>query len=124
MSGQTSDDLMEARFEFRRLLEEYGLVLLAGSEAEALSWLETQVIELADSVSRRERFLELVRQVREGLKREQERERLSLGKTIQQGEKLQDSEQKRRLNPYASRRFRRITILPPGFTERGEDARL
>jgi hypothetical protein len=111
MSGQTSDDLMEARFEFRRLLEEYGLVLLAGSEADALSWLETQIIKLADSVSRRERFLELVRQVREGLKREQERERLSLGKESQQGEKLPDSEQKRRANPYSPRRFRRINIL-------------
>ena len=110
MSGQTSDDLMEARFEFRRLLEEYGLVLLAGSEADALSWLETQIIKLADSVSKRERFLELVRQVREGLKREQERGWLSLGKERQQGEKLSDSEQKRRLNPYALRGFRKIRI--------------
>ena len=111
MSGQTSDDLMGARFQFRRLLEEYGLVLLAGSEADALSWLETQIIKLADSVSRRERFLELVRQVREGLKREQERERLRLWEESQQGEKLPDSEQKRRANPYASKRFRRINIL-------------
>ena len=110
MSGQTSDDLMEARFEFRRLLEEYGLVLLAGSEAEALSWLETQIIKLADSVSKRERFLELVRQVREGLKREQERGRLRLWKERQQGEKLPDSEQERRLNPYAPRKFRKFNI--------------
>jgi len=110
MSGQTSDDLMEARLTFRQLLEEYGLVLLAGSEADALSWLETQIIELADSVYRRERFLELVRQVKEGLKREQERGRLSLGKEIQQGEKLPDSEQKRRANPYAPRKFRKFRI--------------
>ena len=110
MSGQTSDDLMGARLQFRNLLEEYGLVLLAGSEAESLSWLETQIIKLADSVSKRERFLELVRQVREGLKREQERGWLSLGKERQQGEKLSDSEQKRRPNPYAPRRFRRIKI--------------
>jgi hypothetical protein len=104
------DTLMEARLEFRQLLEEHGLVSLAGSEAETLSWLETQVIQLADSVSRRERFLELVRQVREGLKREQERERLSLRKERQQGEKLPDSEQKRRSNPYAPRGFRRFNI--------------
>ena len=104
------DTLMEARLQFRNLLEEHGFVLLAGSEAEALSWLESQVIQLADSVSRRERFLELVRQVREGLKREQERERLSLGKERRQGEKLQDSEQKRRLNPYAPRKFRKFNI--------------
>jgi hypothetical protein len=104
------DILMEARLQFRNLLEEYGLVLLAGSEAEGLSWLETQIIGLADSVSRRERFLELVRQVREGLKREQERERLTLGKERQQGEKLPDSEQKIRPNPYGPRGFRRIRI--------------
>lgn len=110
MSGQTSDDLMGAQLQFRNLLEEYGLVLLAGSEAESLSWLETQIIQLADSVSRRERFLELVRQVREGLKREQEGGRLSLGKEIQQGGKLPDSEQKRRANPYGPRGFRRIRI--------------
>jgi len=104
------DTLLKARLQFRNLLEEYGLALLAGSEAEALSWLEGRVIELADSVSRRERFLNLVRQVREGLEREQERERVSLGKERQQGEKLLDSEQKRRVNPYASRKLRRIRI--------------
>ena len=103
-------DILEARLQFRNLLEEHGFVLLAGSEADALSWPETQIIELADSVGRRERFIELVRQVREGLKREQERERLSLGKERRQGEKLQDSEQKRKLNPYAPRKFRRFNI--------------
>ena len=65
----TNDCLMEARLTFRKLLSGHGLISLAGSEAETLAWLEGRVIELADSVSRRERFLELVRQVREGLKR-------------------------------------------------------
>ena len=104
------DTLLKARLQFRNLLEEYGMVFLAGSEAEALSWLETQIIQLADTVSRRERYLELVRQVREGLEREQERERVSLGKERQQGEKLPDSEQKRRANPYAEARFRKFRI--------------
>jgi hypothetical protein len=104
------DTLLKARLQFRNLLEEYGLVLLAGSEAEALSWLETQINELADTVSRRERFLELVRQVREGLEREQERERVRICNERQQGEKLLDSEQKRRTNPYVPRGFRKFNI--------------
>ena len=104
--GTPMDTLMEARLTFRQLLEEYGLVSLAGSEADALSWLETQIIELADSVGRRERFIELVRQVREGLKREQ-----GESKVAQNGERIE------RRNPYVEARFRRINILPPGFTD-------
>jgi hypothetical protein len=112
MKGEqnTNACLMEARLTFRQLLSGHGLISLAGSEQDALSWLETQIIQLADSVSRRERFLELVRQVREGLKREQERERLTIGKARQQREKLPDSEQKIRPNPYGPRGFRRIRI--------------
>jgi len=67
MSGQTSDDLMRARLQFRQLLEENGLVGLSGSEAETLMWLETQIIELADSVTKRQRFIGLLRQTREML---------------------------------------------------------
>jgi hypothetical protein len=104
------DTLIKDQLEFRKLLSEHGLVKLAGGHEDAISWLESTAIELADSVSRRERFLELVRQVREGLKREQERERLTLGKERQQGEKLPDSEQKIRPNPYGPRGFRRIRI--------------
>jgi hypothetical protein len=104
------EDILKARLTFRVLLEKYGLIELAGGQWDAISWLETQIIELADSVSRRERFLELVRQVKEGLERERERERLSLGKERQEGENQSDSEQKRRLNPYASRGFRKIRI--------------
>ena len=99
MSGQTSDDLMGARFQFRRLLEEYGLVLLAGSEADALSWLETQIIKLADSVSRRQRFIGLLRQTREMLSRGQEVSRI-----LPNGERIE------KRNPYIEARFRRIKI--------------
>lgn len=95
---------------FRELLERYGLTELAGGQWDAISWLEAQIIELADSVARRERFLELVRQVKEGLEREQERERVGLGKERRQGEKLSDSEQKRKPNPYAPRKFRKFRI--------------
>jgi hypothetical protein len=56
---------MRARLQFRQLLEENGLVGLSGSEAETLSWLETQIIELVDSTGRRQRFLGLLRQTRE-----------------------------------------------------------
>ena len=104
------ESLMNERLQFRQLLDKHGLVSLVGSKAETLSWLESTAIELADSVSRRERFLELVRQVREGLLREQERERMRLGEEIQRGKKLRDSEQKRRLNPYSEKRFRRFNI--------------
>lgn len=97
MSGQTSDDLMGARLQFRNLLEEYGLVLLAGSEAEALSWLESMVIELADSVSRRQRFIGLLRQTREILSRGQEE-----SKVLPNGERIE------RRNPYIEARYRRI----------------
>jgi len=100
MSGQTSDDLMGARFQFRRLLEEYGLVLLAGSEAESLSWLETQIIKLADSVSRRQRFIGLLRQTREMLSRGQE-----VSRVLPNGGRIE------RVNPHIRMRFRRITIL-------------
>ena len=94
-----SDCLMEARFEFRRLLEEYGLVLLAGSEAEALSWLETQIIKLADSVSRRQRFIGLLRQTREMLSRGQE-----VSRVLPNGGRIE------RVNPYIEARFRRFRI--------------
>ena len=99
MSGQTSDDLMGARFQFRRLLEEYGLVLLAGSEAESLAWLETQIIKLADSVSRRQRFIGLLRQTREMLSRGQEESRV-----LPNGERIEKP------NPYVEARFRRFRI--------------
>ena len=107
---ESGQDILKARLTFRELLEKYGLIELAGGQGDAISWLEAQIIELADSVSRRERFLELVRQVKEGLEREQERERVSLGKERRQGEKLPDNEQKRRANPYAPRGFRKIRI--------------
>jgi hypothetical protein len=93
------DTLLEARLQFRNLLEEYGFVLLAGSEADALSWLETQIIELADSVSRRERFLGLLKQTREVLRGGQQRCVEPPG-----------AETKGRLNPYAPRGFRKFNI--------------
>jgi hypothetical protein len=102
------DTLAKDRLAFRQLLVEHGLVSLVGSEAETLSWLETQIIELADSVARRERFRELLRQTREVLKREQARPR--------EGDSP-GGERTERPNPHAGRRFRRINILPPGFTD-------
>jgi hypothetical protein len=91
------ETLMEARLTFRQILEEYGLVSLAGSEAEALSWLESMVIELADSVSRRQRFIGLLRQTREILSRGQEESKV-----------LPDGERIEKRNPYIEARFRRI----------------
>ena len=93
------ETLMEARLTFRQLLEEYGLVSLAGSEAEALSWLESQVIQLADSVSRRQRFIGLLRQTREMLSRGQEESKV-----------LPDGERIEKRNPYIEARFRKIKI--------------
>jgi hypothetical protein len=93
------DALGKDRLEFRRLLSEHGLVKLAGGQEDAIAWLESTAIELADSVSRRERFLELVRQVREGLMREQ-----GESKVAQNGERID------RVNPYAPRGFRKIRI--------------
>jgi len=90
---------MEARLTFRELLEEHGLVFLAGSEQDAISWLETQIIELADSVSRRQRFIGLLRQAREMLSRGQEESKAPL-----------DGERIERRNPYVEGRFRRFRI--------------
>ena len=105
---ESGQDILKARLQFRQLLEEHGLVSLAGSEAEALSWLESQVIQLADSVSRRERFLELVRQVREGLKREQEREILSRGQ--EESRVLPNGGRIEKANPHGPRGFRKFNI--------------
>ena len=101
MKGEqnTNACLMEARLTFRQLLEEYGLVSLAGSEQDALSWLETQIIELADSVSRRQRFRELLQQTIEILSQGQEESRV-----LPNGERIE------RRNPYVEARFRRIKI--------------
>jgi hypothetical protein len=99
MSGQTSDDLMRARLQFRQLLEENGLVGLSGSVAETLMWLETQIIELADSVTKRQRFIGLLRQTREMLSRGQEESKV-----------LPNGERTERRNPYVEVRFRKIRV--------------
>jgi hypothetical protein len=91
------ETLMEARLTFRQLLEEYGLVSLAGSEQDAIAWLEAQIIKLADSVSRRRRFIGLLRQTREMLSRGQEESKV-----------LPDGERIEKRNPYIEARFRRI----------------
>lgn len=93
------DTLMEARLQFRNLLEEYGLVLLAGSEVEGLSWLETQIIQLADSVARRERLRALIQQTKNRLERGQD-----------QSNVLPRNERIKKVNPYVEARFRRIKI--------------
>jgi hypothetical protein len=93
------ETLMEARLTFRQLLSEHGLVSLAGSEQDAIAWLETHIIKLADSVSRRQRFIGLLRQTREMLSRGQEESKVLL-----------NAERKERLNPYVEARFRRFRI--------------
>ena len=95
----TRENLLRDRIEFRRLLNDCGLVKLAGGHQDAISWLETQIIELADSVSRRQRFIGLLRQTREMLSRGQEESKVLL-----------NAERKERLNPYVEARFRRIKI--------------
>jgi hypothetical protein len=95
----TNACLMEARLTFRQLLSGHGLVKLAGGHEDAISWLEAKVIELADSVSRRQRFRELLQQTREVLRGGQQRCVEPPG-----------AETKGRLNPYVEARFRRIKI--------------
>ena len=97
------DTLAKDRLAFRQLLVEHGLVSLVGSEAETLSWLETQIIELADSVARRERFRELLRQTREVLKREQDAR-------PRHGD-LPGVERTERPNSHIERRYRRVRVL-------------
>ena len=97
--GIINEDILGARLQFRNLLEEYGFVLLAGSEADALSWLETQIIGLADSVARRERLRVLIQQTKNRLERGQDQSKL-----------LPNGERKERPNPYIEVRFRRFRI--------------
>ena len=99
----TNACLMEARLQFRELLNEHGLPALAGSESETVSWLEQMVIQFADSVARRERFRELIRQPREMLTREQ-------GARPRDGD-LPGGERTERPNPHIGRRFRRVRVL-------------
>jgi hypothetical protein len=96
------DALGKDRLEFRRLLSEHGLVKLAGGQEDAIAWLEAQIIELADSVARRERFRELLRQTREMLTREQ-------GARPRDGDSP-GGERTERVSPYSGRRLRRIKI--------------
>ncbi len=96
------DTLNEARLTFRGLLEKYGLTELAGGPEDAFAWLESQAIELADSVARRDRFRELLRQAREVLTRG--RDAQHRGGDSPGGERIMKS------NFYSGRRFRRIKI--------------
>lgn len=93
------DTLLKAPLAFRQLLEKNGLVGLAGSEQDAISWLETQIIELADSVSRRQQFIGLLWQMREILSRGQEESR-----ELPNGGRIE------RRNPYVEVRFRKIRV--------------
>jgi hypothetical protein len=93
---------MNDGFQFRQLLDKHGLVELAGGESDALDWLETQIIGLADSVARRERLRKLLRQAREGLTREQDARHPD-------GDSPQ-GERKERPNPYVEVRFRKIKL--------------
>jgi uncharacterized protein YqgQ len=95
---------MEARLQFRQLLEKYGLIQLAGGEGDAIEWLESMAIQLADSIARRERFRQLLRQARQALDREQEKG--------QRQEKLSDGERKEKPSPYTETRFRRFNLTP------------
>jgi hypothetical protein len=55
---------MEARLQFLQLLDKHGLVRLAGSAEEALDWLEGEAIRLTDSISRRRRFIQMMKEAR------------------------------------------------------------
>jgi hypothetical protein len=97
------DSLTKDRLQFRNLLSEHGLIKLAGGQEDALSWLEAQIIELADSVARREQFRELLRQTREMLTREQ-------GARPREGDSP-GGERTERPNPHIERRYRRVRVL-------------
>ncbi len=94
------DTLRRDRLHFRNLLDAHGLVSLAGGQEDALSWMETQIIELANSVDRRERFRELLRQTRERLTQD----------ARHADDKCAGDERKERVNPYIQARFRKIRI--------------
>jgi len=93
------DTLLNARFQFRNLLDTHGLVLLAGSEADAIDWLSSQVIEIADTVARRERLQALIQQTKNRLERGRE-----------EGKASPNGERKERSNPYVEARFRKFRI--------------
>jgi hypothetical protein len=93
------DTLIKDQLEFRQLLSEHGLIKLAGGHEDAISWLESQVTELVNLISRRRRFIGLLREAREILYRGREESRVLLN-----GERIE------RPNPYVEARFRRIKI--------------
>jgi hypothetical protein len=105
--GQSEyDDLMEARLEFRNLLEEYGLTELTGGESDAIDFLENEITKIADTVARRERFLRLIREARDTLNRQAE----------QQGANgdSSDGERDQKPHPSTGKRFRRFTLANTG----------
>ena len=93
------DILIKDRLEFRRLLSEHGLVKLAGGPEDAIAWLEGTIAEVVYGVSKRQRFLELLREAREMLTRGQDESKV-----------LPNGERKERPHPLSGRRFRRIKI--------------
>ena len=100
------DTLIKDRLEFRRLLQKYHLLDLIGDNNESIEWFRQIMLELAGWVNDRERAREILRRFREEYDRQRE-ERERFEKAAETGFP----------NPYIERRFRRINILPPGFTD-------
>ena len=100
------EHLMIDRLEFRRLLQKYHLLDLIGDPNESTEWFRQVMIELAGWVGDKERAREILRRFREEYDRQRE-ERMSFERAVETGFP----------NPYSGRRFRRINILPPGFTD-------
>lgn len=102
LTKQEWQKLMQARLEFRQLLETHSLVRLAGGVSDALDFLENEITKIADSVARRERFLRLLREARAILNQQAE----------QQGANgdLLDGMQKKKPHSSVKKKFRRFNL--------------
>ena len=107
----TREDILRDRLEFRRLLHKYHLLDLIGDSSESVEWFRQIMLELAGWVGDKERAREILRRFRDECDRQREEQ-----------ERFERAVATGFPNPHIGMRFRRINILPPGFTERGEDA--
>jgi len=96
------DDLLRARMEFCSLLQEYGLVRLAGTEEDVIDWLEGIVPGLVNSISKRQRLQTILREGKVMLRRGQE--------ANNQAAKLSNANRKGSVVPYGKKRFRRFNL--------------
>jgi hypothetical protein len=96
------DDLLRVRMEFCSLLQEYGLVRLAGTEEDVIDWLEGIIPNLVYSITKRHQFQTLLREGKVMLRREQE--------ANNRGAKLSHADRKGSVVPYGKKRFRRFNL--------------